>query len=420
MKITFLLGAGCEGKGQIGMSSGAKFQRKTILAKNVKDLINNLNNECDIRNGSFLTSNSTSVLYQTIKRMKKQNTYMNFKWDEKQEKTIEEYLEYKEGKTLKEKNKSIIDEFSNLYKTEIYNKLDNYDIENPQSNSPNLNCFLENVCFYSFADSLFNYLSDPDLYIKEANKVMKLYYSAYNCILDDLKTINKIKENINLKHENDLYVRRKQFFEYVDSLQKKVIEHKKSEEQIYYNIISKSFENKLNDYVNVVTTNYTNFSQEIIGLKDENIAFVHGKLDLFESLKSKHVGPIEDFSADEKIIPFIFVQSGIKPVVNARQIKEFAKAVDMILESDYLIVLGYGVNYDDEHIVNLLRERIKNQKKIIYFIYCDRENKNEIVDYMNNKQNEINALLFNENNDMVEYHSTNEFQKILMELDKEN
>ena len=420
MKITFLLGAGCEGKGQIGMSSGAEFQRKTILAKNVKDLINNLNNECDIRNGSFLTSNSTSVLYQTIKRMKKQNTYMNFKWDEKQEKTIEEYLEYKEGKTLKEKNKSIIDEFSNLYKTEIYNKLDNYDIENPQSNSHILNCFLENVCFYSFADSLFNYLSDPDLYIKEANKVMKLYYSAYNCILDDLKTINKIKENINLRHENDLYVRRKQFFKYVDRLQKNVIEYKKSEEQIYYNIISKSFENKLNDYVNVVTTNYTNFSQEIIGLKDENIAFVHGKLDLFESLKSKHVGPIEDFSADEKIIPFIFVQSGIKPVVNARQIKEFAKAVDMILESDYLIVLGYGVNYDDEHIVNLLRERIKNQKKIIYFVCCDKKNENEIVNYMNNKQNEINALLFNENNDMIEYHFTNEFQKVLMELDKEN
>lgn len=434
MKFTFLLGAGCEGNFQIGMSSGAEFQRKTILAKDAKTIANFLNNNLDIDSRSFLSWNSSSSLYQTIKRTN--NTY---KFNDDYQKIINDYLDYKDEideknkkdeideKKLKEKRKLITDKFLELYRTEIYDKLENYKSEKNVNEYSILEWFLENGCFYSFADSLFNYLSNPEMYKKEVSKVIKLYYSAYSCILSDLnkksndkfenfELIKEFKNNNNNNQEDDLCEIRKQFVKHIHKLQKNIIyNYKQSEKEIYYKIISKKFENKLND-VNVVTTNYTNFSQKIIGLKDENIAYVHGKLDLFESLKSKHVGPIDEFSADEVIIPFIFVQSGIKPVINTRQIKELAKAVDMILESEYLIVLGYGLNFDDEHIVNFLRERIRNRKKIIYFIYCDKENK------MNIEKSKINKLLVNENKDLIEYHllsntnSSNDFKEILDKL----
>ena len=136
MKFTFLLGAGCEGNFQIGMSSGAEFQRKTILAKDAKTIANFLNNNLDIDSRSFLSWNSSSSLYQTIKRTN--NTY---KFNDDYQKIINDYLDYKDEideknkkdeideKKLKEKRKLITDKFLELYRTEIYDKLENYKSE---------------------------------------------------------------------------------------------------------------------------------------------------------------------------------------------------------------------------------------------------------------------------------------------------
>lgn len=83
-------------------------------------------------------------------------------------------------------------------------------------------------------------------------------------------------------------------------------------------------------------------------------------MNLFESLKSKRISKLTDFSADDFVFPYILIQSGIKPIVNGYQIHEFEKAVRMIDESEELFILGYGVNSDDEHITNLLRTRLQD------------------------------------------------------------
>ncbi|WP_026836070.1 hypothetical protein [Eubacterium xylanophilum] len=415
MKITFLMGAGCEGKGQIGLSSGAEFQKETLLARRSKELANILNNNMSLINGIFLTWNSYSVLYQTII---KKGSPDNFGWSEEHTKIANEYLDYRKDEKVEDKE-SICNSFLNMYKKEIYDKLKDHDIAEKDYGEV-LKFFLENGCFYSFADSLFNYLSEPEKYKNEVNKVVKLYYSAFGCMLSDLERIC----DFSLKNEDmkdcSLSDRRRSFCNHIDELQKQIVDElKASGKKLYYNTIRELFGKRINDCVSVVTTNYTNFSKEIIGLEDSNISYVHGKLDLFESLKTKQIGQMDEFEEDDTIIPFIFVQSGIKPIVNAEQINELSKAVNMLITADYVVVLGYGVNSDDEHIVNILRKRIREKKRILYFIHCEYVDEEKQKQYIKQKKKEINELLFCEN-DMVEYYSDQCFEEIVKRIKGES
>ena len=98
-------------------------------------------------------------------------------------------------------------------------------------------------------------------------------------------------------------------------------------------------------------------------------AYLHGKLKWFEEIFTKRVDELQNFFEKDLIMPFIFIQSGIKPIVSPMQLREYSKALDAIDNSDYLIILGYGINSDDEHISNIIRERILVKKKVICFIY---------------------------------------------------
>ena len=73
-----------------------EFQRNTILAKNAVSLARFFNNKEYGKERSFISWNSSSILYQSIK--KNSETENAFFWNEKEKKTVTEYLDYKEGK----------------------------------------------------------------------------------------------------------------------------------------------------------------------------------------------------------------------------------------------------------------------------------------------------------------------------------
>ena len=155
----------------------------------------------------------------------------------------------------------------------------------------------------------------------------------------------------------------------------------------------------------VVTTNYTGFAESIIGLPVEKVAYIHGRLNLFEDVKTKKVANISSFSDDEVIFPHIFIQSGIKPVVSSNQITELYKATEAILHSDNLIIIGYGVNSDDEHISNLLRERLQNGK-ISCFLYGTGP--------MDDQKERIRQELFDGTN--IDFYNTTSFSSYISSL----
>lgn len=303
---------------------------------------------------------------------------------------VDEHL----GELSKVLHEKINPEFQE-YKKELYDAIVDENVkelgEFPEK-------FLECVCPYSYIDSLFNYLRTPNKYKTETAKVMKLYYSAFNSVFTKLGIqldSNDIMENRRKLQDG---LKDTKLFEKLENW---------SAEKLYYRIIKK-YKTELGKIfdVDVITTNYTPFAEQIIELEEKDIAYVHGKLMWFEDVETKEVKNIIEFKEERIIFPFIFVQSGIKPVVSPIQIKEYAKAINFLENADYIIVLGYGINSDDEHIVNMLRECKLGDKKTIYLNY-DKDKNVEI------KEN-LEKLLGKESN--LEIRDTNELEDVLKEI----
>ena len=68
MKVTFLIGAGCEGKDQFEFPSGVDFRKQILAADGVKEFAGHFNKRDAFifPSGKIIKSNSTNILYQTI------------------------------------------------------------------------------------------------------------------------------------------------------------------------------------------------------------------------------------------------------------------------------------------------------------------------------------------------------------------
>ncbi|MEG0276763.1 MAG: hypothetical protein RR630_07030, partial [Coprobacillus sp.] len=53
--------------------------------------------------------------------------------------------------------------------------------------------------------------------------------------------------------------------------------------------------------------------------------------------------------------PFLLAQSMIKPIIHPYQIKEYHKAIESLENANFLVILGYGLNEDDNHVNALLK-----------------------------------------------------------------
>ena len=124
-----------------------------------------------------------------------------------------------------------------------------------------------------------------------------------------------------------------------------------------------------NIQINVVTTNYTPICEITTNINENNIAYVHGKIGLFEAPYSLKVFDVEKEELPNEIyFPYLFIQSGVKPVVEYNQIKEYYKMVKFFEEAERLIIVGYKINIDDHHINGLIRNLFQD-KEIVYLDY---------------------------------------------------
>ncbi|GIO16177.1 hypothetical protein J19TS2_57320 [Cohnella xylanilytica] len=81
-----------------------------------------------------------------------------------------------------------------------------------------------------------------------------------------------------------------------------------------------------------------------------------------------HGGPGE-LRRDGLTVPFIFTQSGIKPLTSIKMSKRYVELYDRFLESDVVCIVGYGFNGDDGHINGLIRELASAGKPIVILHY---------------------------------------------------
>ena len=404
-KITFLTGAGCEGAGQLGLPVGAGFKKDTILAKGVVDLIYSINQKTgsQIKNGTIIAQNSTSILYQTIMEHGIENLVHkpdeSSKPDESDKTIFKNYLNIDSFSS--EDQKEIRKKFKSIYRNKFYDVIT--DDAPEETLSDPVRFFLEKACFYSAVDSLFNHLRKPEQYKTEVNRVIKLYFSAFQSIIKKLfNEKEKMEYEEILKSKATISEKRNRLSALILHAQERIAEENAHNDNVYYHSI-RALSQRPDLDVSLITTNYTIFAEKLTGLDKSKIAYLHGRLDLFEAVQTKRVAALSEFAETDLIFPFIFIQSGVKPIVNSLQIREFAKAVSAINDSDELHIIGYGINSDDEHITNLLRERLYSGKKIIIYLHGDNKKDDD-------KKKMLEELGYM---DCVEFKSSADFNEIL-------
>ena len=398
----------------------------------------------------FLSENNTSEnVTEKNEKDQQEETLEALFPEEKDRITIEQYLRYKNGELDNAAKEAAIAGFFHLYKEKIYEPLNNKKeknkkekkkeekneeiksevkndvVENKESeneevkneevkNGTNkkktmLDWFLENAGIFSYYDSLFNYLRKPDLYSNETNRVAKLYYGALKSIYSQLVITAGSDEKQDPFLSGSIR-NKKEIYAHIEKLQNKVIKRCTEGDgghSLYYQMV-KDFRERVEaasgSEVRIVTTNYTNFAEKITGINDQDkISYLHGRLGLFEDIGSKKIGKLDEFQDGARIIPYLLVQSGVKPIINHYQIKEFFKGSEALVDADVLFILGYGLNMDDEHIINILRERLETQKEIHFFIYDEENFKKEVSRVKD---------LFGEGR-KIQFHNTREFKTVL-------
>ena len=67
-------------------------------------------------------------------------------------------------------------------------------------------------------------------------------------------------------------------------------------------------------------------------------------------------------------VPFILTQSGLKPLTSVAMSRRYVNLFDAYLESDAIVVVGFGFNKDDSHINGLFRELVEGHGKKLFVV----------------------------------------------------
>ena len=449
---TFLLGAGAEGKGQLNICSRNDYKIKMIQAEKVKKFASVFNKkfEKSFQEGPLITWNSTQVLYRAIEESINEATWNNrdelsrkimqvLGLDVKEDKIVDfvedivNYCLYKQKETEydKEARNDIVQSFADVYEKKIFKPIAD-KVERKMLNEEDgklLDYFLKNASIYGYYDSLFNCLRRPNVYQREVGRVKKIYFTALKVICDAIYSVaGKINEcetfTDYLKKMNA--TNRDEINKGFEVIHDKVIEVCSNRKNLYYSSIKRLLDKsqrrldqcddvenlRIGDNINIVTTNYTWFAEKITEIDSKHIFYMHGKLGEFESVNTKHIDTYNKFSEEEDIFPYLLVQSGIKPIINSQQIETFYRGSKCLLDADEVIILGYGFNSDDEHIINILRERVRAGKKIVYFCYDETslvEKNNKLI----KEKNKVKNLLCITTDNLIEIKSAKEFDEYI-------
>lgn len=259
--------------------------------------------------------------------------------------------------------------------------------------------FLYNITSSGFFEQYFHTIVDPSKYSRiKFMKIFNYYWSCYfamiGAILDmikpvlgqygeesDRKLMEKIvgetsekgeekKEGKNPYNYQAILENMQHFTKILYSEETFKMIAAKGKDSYYQRIKTALEQDKTVECSGVLTSNYYRYV-ELLG-KDVHVAYLNGELKYFEF---PEILTISDFGEgrydsqlNEKLFfPFILGQSMLKPIIDSKQIHSFQKAIDILNGSDVLVILGYNINEDDNHINAILREFVtaKRNRKII-------------------------------------------------------
>lgn len=264
------------------------------------------------------------------------------------------------------------------------------------------------VVFAVLLDQKFHTIIDRNKYGKNSfYMVFNYYWHCYFYIIKNViqyfycqqdhneKVIQVLKgfvdfheEDVQLKYDNILT----DIHRFTKCLYALTIDH----QNCYYHYIQKAFHNHISG---IITTNYFHFAEGYF----ENVAYINGQLKNFEFPEELEVHDASERRAvfkDRLFFPFIFGQSYVKPIIHSKLIVELKRMKDILDKSSILVILGYNINSDDNHINAYLHDFVHHKK--IIFVNNDGNNEHLIKKLHLKNANNIELLCVSyENNENV-------------------
>lgn len=343
--IMFLFGSGADTDVNKKLESGSKFA-ESIIQNKYADKINNITQE-DFRNFKLISHNSKKIFIQTIVHNEKLAREMLSSEDD-----VNLVMDYNNGAENSDTTKKKITEMCRNW----YDLITNTEIPQEQSEEDSKNFFLENAALFGSLDEKFNSLRYPNKKDANAKRVINAYWTVFMVMFESLfGEISELDFDAVLKKLSD---------------EKTVAESMLSgQSNCYYNTVS-----KVKGNYHIATTNYT----ALVSTAFENRAnYLNGKLSWFEDLYNLTVYDCTQESERDlivkhpkNIIPFIFIPSGVKPIVCPKQVKEYTDFKSNLESSSILCVIGYRFNSEDNHINSFIADWLRKDKNVlIYFNY---------------------------------------------------
>lgn len=127
------------------------------------------------------------------------------------------------------------------------------------------------------------------------------------------------------------------------------------------------------------TTNYNNFISDIFkkhGVEDVSIYHLNGSVhDYYDPYKNRIIRDLEEVENNKQIVvPFIFTQSGVKPLTSITMSQRYVELYEKFKECDSIAIIGYGFNGDDGHINGMFRSLIEEDQKDIHIFHYNSDN----------------------------------------------
>lgn len=388
--ISFLFGAGAEANSKseeesFGLPSGTEFLEETLYKnKSSNDFKNALKASFRDKYFGFYTYSKYHINTDIYKFMLEKIIRKN---------CVDSQMSIKDTDDLlkKSREQNVLDEFKEILKSDkSYNDIKNQFLKDILKEYKNDMKSLGDVGSAGLLDSYFYTIINPPKYSKvNFSRIFNYYWGCYFAIVENiLKTLyeKNILDNQIDEFYKDGKLLYKEIISKIDTFTKTLYSYKPKILSSY----SASYYARIKDFLNehssefelkgIATTNYFLFS-EILSDSAEKTAYLNGKLSLFEYPELLEVRdfseetPTENkFDTKHIFFPFIFGQSHLKPVVDKKQTEEFHKFGKILDASNILVILGYNINEDDNHVNSFLHNYLTNPENHLAFVtnYADK------------------------------------------------
>ncbi|MBE6052650.1 MAG: hypothetical protein E7212_01860 [Clostridium sartagoforme] len=151
---------------------------------------------------------------------------------------------------------------------------------------------------------------------------------------------------------------------YIESIAKNNTEKIKEGNGYYHDVLY------LKEFVDINAIGTTNYNSFIEDITKEEVYYLNGSInDYYDPYLNKIISFEENIEKNHIIVPFLFTQSGIKPLTSVKMSKRYVDMFNKFKDSDIICVCGFAFNCDDGHINGLFRELIEDYNKTICILH---------------------------------------------------